>query len=595
MLETDAQLRRCNRLDRPSQLLRLSGHFRYLAIAAYLSMKLARISATMTEDEKENIQRRLMQDGYYPENIPPVFQISSLHSFYLSSNIGNDYISERGQPTRHTKYNSSKRGMQRRIFSMPNPVFIFDSSVYFINHFDDIMTHLDKSPFSLSIPRFSNDGDRALTITSPNELAKEKRQRLATSRYIVRTDIARFFPTIYTHSIPWALNGKSSAKRDRKPGSKSVFGNRLDHIVRSSQDGQTNGIPIGPDISRVISEIVASAIDQKFYLDVPSCSQLVRHVDDVWIGAQDSTEASNLFSHYRESIRAYELDINESKTSIIQSKHDLEPYWPVEIWREINSYTPEEFTRYEGRHAESDLVLFLDKVLEMANNNQDDGIIKYCIRSCDQAHIWEKHWSILEPFLARCAVNYSHCLDYVSRVIAWRSRKFGLKKEIWSSVSLETIESNARAGNDAEVSWMLWLMKELELELDSSLCELIIRRCGAFPALIILDMQDNGIIKGRIEDDIFIDKIGPSPMLGDFWLLAYEAYKKYGIGLKSSLKNGHDIFEALIESEVSFYNTEALPKVFSTAEQPEDVDHALERRIGLYEDTDESDEYEEFF
>lgn len=57
---------------------------------------------------------------------------------------------------------------------------------------------------------------------------------------IVRTDINQFYGSIYTHSIPWALHGKATAKANRSP---ALLGNALDECVRNAQDGQTIGVP----------------------------------------------------------------------------------------------------------------------------------------------------------------------------------------------------------------------------------------------------------------------------------------------------------------------------------------------------------------
>jgi hypothetical protein len=78
------------------------------------------------------------------------------------------------------------------------------------------------------------------------------------SRYLLKTDIARFYPSIYTHSIPWALHGKDAARKDKEY---KLLGNRLDLWMRETQDKQTGGIPIGPDTSFVVGEVIASAID----------------------------------------------------------------------------------------------------------------------------------------------------------------------------------------------------------------------------------------------------------------------------------------------------------------------------------------------
>ena len=47
--------------------------------------------------------------------------------------------------------------------------------------------------------------------------------------------------------------------RDSKDA--AIFGNRIDALVRSCQDGQTIGIPVGPDTSRVISELMLCAVE----------------------------------------------------------------------------------------------------------------------------------------------------------------------------------------------------------------------------------------------------------------------------------------------------------------------------------------------
>ena len=89
-------------------------------------------------------------------------------------------------------------------------------------------------------------------------MKEERILRSTCSRHLLQVDISRFYHSIYTHSIAWALHGKAQAKANR---SRSLYGNALDEDVRKTRDGQTMGVPIGPDTSRIISEIVAAAID----------------------------------------------------------------------------------------------------------------------------------------------------------------------------------------------------------------------------------------------------------------------------------------------------------------------------------------------
>ena len=85
----------------------------------------------------------------------------------------------------------------------------------------------------------------------------------ATADWLVKTDISRFYPSIYTHSIPWAAYGKERVKAglDFYKGS---FADRLDLLVRSCNRNQTIRLPIGPETSRIIAEIISSRIDSEF-------------------------------------------------------------------------------------------------------------------------------------------------------------------------------------------------------------------------------------------------------------------------------------------------------------------------------------------
>jgi hypothetical protein len=398
----------------------------------------------------------------------------------------------------------------------------------------------------------------------------------------VKTDISRFFHSIYTHSIPWAVHGKAAAKRDRKPDSTSVYANKLDYLIRQSQDQQTIGIPVGPDTSRIVSELVAGAIDAEFRKQVGSDVVGVRLVDDVYIGASTLEEADNFLSAYRDAIRRFELDINESKTRIFESKRDLEPFWPVSIRREIEGFS----VGGSGRNQKSDLTSYLDEIIRIANQENDDGIIKYAIRKMDDFKLWASFWDCLEPFLIRVVVNFPHCLDYVARVVVWRHRRIGIDVNKWESVCQSTVAYHGPLGNDSEVVWACWMLKEVGGKLTARLCEPIINRCGPFSVLLAVDLADKGAIVGRFPKNLIYDRIDENPMVGNDWLLSYEAERSFGYRLKGKNRVDYSVFGMLINFDVQFYDADALPFVFQGVARIEDVDEALEDRIGLYEDED---------
>ena len=68
--------------------------------------------------------------------------------------------------------------------------------------------------------------------------------------HLVKADIKNFYPSIYTHSIAWAIHGKNFIRKDRNRHDYRFLGNRLDRLFQYSNDQKTNGIPIGPVVSR---------------------------------------------------------------------------------------------------------------------------------------------------------------------------------------------------------------------------------------------------------------------------------------------------------------------------------------------------------
>lgn len=548
------------------------------------------LAMTINLGKKADFQQAIMEKGFYPENLPPVFAVNDFFKAASASNLFDEDQIDRDKPLSLARYNETKRGGQRRIFSTPNPLFFIDVAVYFADHRSKLATHLNQSPISCSTPKFDEDFGRAIKISTFSEFTSQRRANLATSRYIVKSDISRFFPSIYTHSIPWAVHGKEKSKANRKVKDTNIYSNKLDYLIRQAQDQQTVGIPIGPDVSRIVSELIAVAIDKEFLSQTGPDVAASRLVDDVYIGANSLEEAQKLLSAYRDSIRKFELDINENKTSIYESKNDLEPFWPVSIKREIDKFSEQ----FQDGSQKSEFNAYLDEIIRIANRENDDGIIKYAIRKMDNQKIWNNYWELAEPFLMRVAVNFPHCLDYVARVVAWRNRVDNLDVDKWQKVCISTISHHAPQGNDSEVVWACWMLKELGKKLPSRLCQPIVDRCGPFSVLLAIDLAESNLISGRFPKSEIINRIGKSPMLGNDWLLSYEAERSFDYRVKGKNRNDYSVFGALIRDGASFYKNDALPIVFQGAPDIHDVSEALEDHIGLYDDDDEMDDDIEF-
>jgi hypothetical protein len=161
--------------------------------------------------------------GYLPENLPPVFTSTDLGPFADTHFPVNEYLTRIQFRTRPAHYNASKRGHQRRVFSIPNPIAAADTALFLQQNWEAIREHFSKSPFSASRPAMDAEGPRAIAITSHDELSHLRNERMAASRYVVSTDISRFFPSIYTHALPWAFHGKAQSSQTPIRGREMFF------------------------------------------------------------------------------------------------------------------------------------------------------------------------------------------------------------------------------------------------------------------------------------------------------------------------------------------------------------------------------------
>lgn len=74
-------------------------------------------------------------------------------------------------------------------------------------------------------------------------------------------DIFKCFDSIYTHTVSWAVKNKKFAKDTVTI--KSTFGQYIDGIMQHCNHSETNGILVGPEISRIFAEIIFQDIDCK--------------------------------------------------------------------------------------------------------------------------------------------------------------------------------------------------------------------------------------------------------------------------------------------------------------------------------------------
>jgi hypothetical protein len=114
--------------------------------------------------------------------------------------------------------------------------------------------------------------------------------------HLFKFDISKCFDSIYTHSISWAVLGLDVVK-ENVPSSNNTFPGKFDTFIQNTNYGETNGILIGPEFSRIFAEIILQKIDttiekklkengNNYKLKVDY--EIYRYVDDYFLFCDDS-------------------------------------------------------------------------------------------------------------------------------------------------------------------------------------------------------------------------------------------------------------------------------------------------------------------
>jgi hypothetical protein len=221
----------------------------------------------------------LLSKGYFPQELPDVFTTQmfgenavDVQDDWRKAGLLNTTNVTRKRKTRRDSYNyhimdseakritKPKFGYERRSISIPHPIPQIALSFEIANHWKTIAKWLSRTTFSVDRIRICTNQRRA-TPQINFELHQAKKNFIeASSDWLITTDITRFYPSIYTHSIAWAAYGKENVKSNRAAYNGSLA-DRIDQIVRSGNRNQTIGIPIGPDTSHIIAEIISARID----------------------------------------------------------------------------------------------------------------------------------------------------------------------------------------------------------------------------------------------------------------------------------------------------------------------------------------------
>ena len=131
-------------------------------------------------------------------------------------------------------------------------------------------------------------------------------------------DIANCFQSIYTHTISWAVKNKEFIKNNLIYTNQ--FCQKFDTLIQRSNNNETNGIPVGSEVSRIFSEIILQDTDIKIIGKLTEIGfkhesdyEILRYVDDYIVFSHSHDDSETIATIITDTINTYNLNTNESK------------------------------------------------------------------------------------------------------------------------------------------------------------------------------------------------------------------------------------------------------------------------------------------
>lgn len=330
----------------------------------------------------------LLGYGLFSETLPPVF---TSESFMLYCKKNKNSFSDKGY--NYIKYETIRDISIPRIISIPNPFAYANLCRHIQKHWTEIKNKFQENTYGqkykisqIHIRKMKNS--KALfEMNYKNNIGNNDEEDSKTysnedpsivlmigMKYKVEADISNCFPSIYSHSIPWALVGKEVAKANSD--SNKVWCNKFDKYLRSLKRTETNGLLIGPHSSNLISELILTAIDKELY---NKGYRFVRFIDDYDCFVTTYNEAENFLLDLSQALKEYELTLNTKKIKISPLPISDNDYW-------VNTLREYCFSSFKDKNDEKEYIKlssvrnFLNIAVDFTKESNRASILNYAIK-----------------------------------------------------------------------------------------------------------------------------------------------------------------------------------------------------------------------
>lgn len=313
------------------------------------------------------IYRNLLARGYFPKELPPSF-FSEQFAQYATSKRGRALLKAYkpiGNFTECFAYRLAQPNLDRRQLLTPHPYSFARIAHLTAKHFRRLLKKAAASPFSKSRPIYKTGRHRALSpMMNPPNLARERAALRGGASYLLKVDVNQFYPSLYTHAVGWAVDPQLRNRAHWR--SHNLLGKALDQALMDLQGKISQGVPIGNDVSFLLTEIVLAQVDRKLRVG-PTRSY--RWFDDYEIACDTYQQAEETLARLSGELAAFRLRINPKKTRIVPLPNPSQEEWQ-QVLRERSEV---------NLNVAQNMVQYFDTAFRLRSSYPESSILLYAL------------------------------------------------------------------------------------------------------------------------------------------------------------------------------------------------------------------------
>jgi hypothetical protein len=497
----------------------------------------------------------LIRTAYLPLELPP-----AITTRYFADFCRNDFAFMKSQhslllktTTNYETFTAPRARSGRRNLALVHPLAQAGLSLSITQHRKKIKELLAKSRSSLY--QTTEDLKNSYAFVGLDFTKRNALQAKILSEYpfVLNADISRFFYTIYTHSIPWAAIGKEKAKQwlisDRARLS-SHWSDELDRALQACQSRETFGIPVGPDTSRLIAELLFAGIESDHQFSLSLGERLsFRLVDDLTIGFETEDDANRSLVALRNALWKFNLQLNEEKTSVSPSREIMREKWELD-------HDAFQISDVDVEKQAIELARFFEITFHFCSSSKTDTPALWTCRRISQLKNIKENFELILDGLFRLARDFPRCMNYVASILI-NNQDFCSAQDIKKRIERwcrSTIKTHIRHGHDFEVAWSLVVCGVLKIKLSKD----DLGGGGPVPSPTILTLlgllHEKKLLTTPLSSWPWRAALKKSGIFDQYWLPFYEAVRRGWTSDKAMIKqvNANPVLARMLSSKVTF-------------------------------------------